>query len=107
MTQHVRLETIDGVTVATWTDSKITHEARDALYDLSGNAKLLLDLGNVRFLSSNALAILVSLRKKVEAAGGRLRLCGLDPDLVDLFRITNLDRLFEVFGSRQEALQGF
>src|SRR5947209_1625986 len=72
MTQHFRLETIDGVTVATWTDPKVVPEAKDLLYDLAGDERLLLDLGSVRFLSSNALAILVNFQKKVTAAGGRL-----------------------------------
>src|SRR4051812_38734610 len=107
MTQYFRLETIDGVTVATWADTKVVTEAKDPLYDLAGNERMLLDLGSVRFLSSNALAILVSFQKKVDAAGGRLRLCRLDPDLLNLLRITKVDRLFEVFDSRQEALRGF
>jgi anti-sigma B factor antagonist len=107
MTQHFRLEIIDGVTVATWADPKVVSESKDPLYDLAGNERLLLDLGNVRFLSSNALAILVGFQKKVDAAGGRLRLCRLDPDLLDLLRITKVDHLFEFFDSRQEALREF
>jgi anti-sigma B factor antagonist len=77
------------------------------LVEDEGPRRLLLDLSNVRFLSSNALGILVSLKKKVDAAGGRLRLCGLEPDLLELLRITNLDRIFEMYESREEALKDF
>jgi anti-sigma B factor antagonist len=107
MTQHFRLETIDGITVATWIGTKVVPEATVPLYALAGDGRLLLDLGNVRFLSSNALGILVSFQKKVDAAGGRLRLCCLDPDLLELLRITKVDRIFEVFDSRQEAIRDF
>jgi len=107
MTQNFRFETIDGVTVVTWTNTKVVPEDKDPLYDLVGNGRLLLDLGNVRFLSSNALGILVNFKKKLDAVGGDLRLCCLDPDLLELLLITKLDRLFQIFESQQEALRGF
>jgi anti-anti-sigma factor len=107
MPQRFRLESLNGTTVVTWTESKIVPEASGSLDQLVGGERLLLDLGEVRFLSSNALALLVSLKKRVEAAGGRLRLCGLDPDLIALLHLTKLDKLLDVFETRQEALQGF
>src|SRR5512135_1084358 len=75
MTQHFVLETIDGITVVTFSDAKIVPETNDPLYRLvedERHRRLLLNLSNVRFLSSNALGILVSLKKKVDAAGGRV-----------------------------------
>ena len=110
MTQHFLLETIDGITVVTFSDAKVVPETNDPLYRLvedERHTRLLLDLSNVRFLSSNALGILVSLKKKVEAAGGRLRLCGLEPDLLELLRITYLDHIFETYESREDALNEF
>jgi anti-sigma B factor antagonist len=110
MMPHFRLETIDGITVVTFTAAKVVPEMKDPLYGLvgdEGHRWLLLDLSNVRFLSSHALGILVSLKKKVDAAGGRLRLCCLEPDLLELLRITSLDRIFETSESREEALKGF
>ena len=110
MTQHFLLETIDGITVVTFSDAKVVPETNDPLYRLvedERHTRLLLDLSNVRFLSSNALGILVSLKKKVDAAGGRLRLCGLEPDLLELLRITSPDRIFETYESREDALKGF
>lgn len=110
MTQHFVLETIDGITVVTFSDAKIVPETNDPLYRLvedERHRRLLLDLSNVRFLSSNALGILVSLKKKVDAAGGRLRLCCLGPDLLELLRITYLDHIFETYESREDALNEF
>jgi len=109
MSPHFDLEQIDGITVVNLVGPKLTPEANEPLYGLVENEgqRLLLDLSNVRFLSSNALGILVSLKKKIDAAGGRLRLCCLEPDLLELLRVTMLDRIFEVFDSRQDALRGF
>ena len=109
MTQGFRLETISGITVITF-DAKVVPETKDPLYDLvenEGHRRLLLDFSNVHFLSSNALGILVSFKKKVDAAGGRLRLCGLAPDLLELLRLTNMDRIFETYESREDALTDF
>jgi anti-sigma B factor antagonist len=110
MTQHFQLETIDGISVVTFSDAKVVPETKDPLYGLvedERHRRLLLNLSNVRFLSGNALGILVSLKEKVDAAGGRLRLCGLEPDLLELLRITNLDRIFETYESWEDALKGF
>jgi anti-sigma B factor antagonist len=110
MTQHFQLETVDSITIVTFSDTKVVRETNDPLYRLvegERHGRLLLDLSNVRFLSSNALGFLVSLKEKVDAAGGRLRLCGLGPDLLELLRITSPDRIFETYASREDALKGF
>ena len=108
MTEHFGIETIDGVTVVMLTGPKVVVEIKDPLYALVDGLRqrrLVLDFANVRFMSSSGLAILITLKMKVDAAGGRLRLSGLDEDLVKLLRLTNLLGRFEVFGSRQEAVQ--
>ncbi|MBV8230968.1 MAG: hypothetical protein JO329_13350 [Planctomycetaceae bacterium] len=67
----------------------------------------LLNLSCVHFLSRNALGILVSLKKKVDAAVGRWRPGGLEPDLHELPRITVLDHIFETYESGEDALLAF
>ena len=44
---------------------------------------------------------------KVQDAGGKLILCGIHPDIYEVFVITKLDRLFVVRRDEQEALQSF
>jgi anti-anti-sigma regulatory factor len=55
-------------------------------------------------MSSNMLGILASLQKKSVPAHDRIQLCGLDPLLRDMLRITHLDRVFDVHGDEAEAL---
>src|SRR5437588_8089939 len=50
-----------------------------------GAVKLLLDLGGVRFMTSDGLGLLVGLHTKVRAAGGHLSLCGVNDALRELF----------------------
>jgi anti-sigma B factor antagonist len=113
--RHLRLETIDGVTVVSFVDTKIVSEENiqevgDQLYSLvedEGHKQLLLNFGNVQYLSSAALGKLINLKKKVGAAKGKLKLCCIHPDLLEVFRITRLDQVFEIYAEEQAALDKF
>lgn len=103
------------VTVVSFTEKKILDEPNiqaigEQLYGLvedSGRKKLLLNFGKVEYLSSAALGKLITLNKKVQAVSGRLALCNIDPTIYEVFEITGLYRVFNIYGDEQEALQSF
>ncbi len=113
--RHLRLENIDGVTVVSFVDTKIVteeniQEVGDQLYSLvedDGYKQLLLNFGNVQYLSSAALGKLINLKKKVGSVKGKLKLCCIHPDLLEVFRITRLDQVFEIYPDEQVALDKF
>jgi anti-anti-sigma factor len=57
---------------------------------------LLLDFTHVEYLNSMELGTLVTLHKRVEAAGGRLTLFNLSADVFRLFAITRLDTFLDI-----------
>jgi anti-anti-sigma factor len=61
-----------------------------------GAAALLVDLGQVRYMSSIALGMLIGLRQKMRASRGQLTLLGVSPDIFELFDATRLTRLLNV-----------
>ena len=75
--------------------------------DEAGRRKILLNFGNVEYLSSAALGKLITLNKKLQAAGGRLILCNIDPQIYEVFEITKLNKLFNIQKEEQAALQAF
>ena len=92
----------------------LTGEKSDAvgaeLYRLADTAnpcRLLLDFANVQSLTSSILGKLILTDKKVVARGGRLALCNLNPDLREVFEITQLHRLLNVYPGEPEALASF
>ena len=99
--RHLRLENVDGVTVVSFVESKIVteeniQEVGDQLYSLvedEGHRNLLLNFGNVQYLSSAALGKLINLKRKAGAVKGKLKLCCIHPDLLEVFRITRLDQV--------------
>ncbi len=108
--QHFRLEVVDGVTVVRLVGPKLVIDAGGPLYGLvdeDGHRKLLLDFAEVGFLSSAALGLLITLKRKVDAAGGQLKLCRLSPDLLEMFRLTRIEELFTIHGDEREALAQF
>ncbi len=113
--RRLEAEEIGDVTVVSFMDRKILDEQNIqvigeqlfSLVDESGRKKLLLNFGNVEYMSSAALGKLITLNKKVQAAGGRLVLCNIDPQIREVFEITKLDKLFTIRPNEQEALQMF
>src|SRR5437660_9732934 len=84
--RRLEVEDIGDVTVVNFTDKKILDEQNIqiigeqlfSLVDELGRRKILLNFGNVEYLSSAALGKFITLNKKVNAAGGRLILCNID-----------------------------
>ncbi len=55
----------------------------------------IMDLSNVSFMSSMGLGVAISMRNKAHAAGAVSVLYGTSPDLVRLFAMTKMDRMFK------------
>lgn len=71
----------------------------------TGTHRLVLDFRKVEFISSQAIGMLVATHKKMDQLKiARLALCGLSDKLLQLLKITRLDKVLIVRGSRAEAL---
>ena len=101
--------------VARFVDRKILDETNIqivgnqlfALVDDENRRKIVLDFSNVEYLSSAALGKLITLDKKVKANSGKLRLCNVRPEIYEVFAITRLNKLFEMYDDLEKALEGF
>ena len=54
-----------------------------------------------------ALGKLITMDKKVKAAKGKLRLCCIRPEIYEVFEITRLNKIFDIRGTQEQALEGF
>jgi anti-sigma B factor antagonist len=103
------------VTVVNLNDSSIldalqVEQIGDELFELveaRACRKIVLDFSKVKFLSSSALGVLIRLRKKALDIKGKVVFCGLRQDLRQIFKITNLDKLFEFHQTEEQALNSF
>jgi anti-sigma B factor antagonist len=78
-----------------------------SLVEKEGATALVLSFVNVDFLSSAALNKLIMLNTKLKAAGGKMRLCGLKPEILEVFTITKLNKVFDIKTDENDALAGF
>ncbi len=73
----------------------------------AGESKFVLDFSSTEYIDSSGLGVLVSVSKKIREAGGELRLAGLNEDLRMLFELTELDTLFKICDTTDEAVNSF
>jgi anti-sigma B factor antagonist len=72
-----------------------------------GETKIVIDFSSVEHLSSGVLGMLINTKKLIETNKGKLKFCGMKPELFEVFRITRLDKVFSFFKTRDEALLSF
>lgn len=111
---NLSLDFRGSVVIATLTDEKILNE--NQLLGLEGSflplieqtngIQLVINFQNVKFLTSSVLGLLIRISKKVYEKEGTLRLCAITPQILDVFRITRLDKIFEIHTDIDDALIG-
>lgn len=68
-----------------------------------GARRLLVSLEDVGFLDSSGLSALVASRKAMGEVDGELALVCGNESVLKVFNVTNLDRVFAIYGSMSEA----
>ncbi len=66
-----------------------------------------LNLEGVEFINSSGLGALVSTMKETRVRKGRLTLSNLASYVQEIFDITQLSHIFEIFGTEEEALSSY
>ena len=77
------------------------------LLDKSLEKHLLLHFGMVTFMSSSALGMLIRVNKKCAEYKVALKLCNISPDIMQVFKITGLGKVFSIYPDASDALAAF
>ncbi|MBI4716265.1 MAG: STAS domain-containing protein [Planctomycetes bacterium] len=112
---HLSVRTSGGVSVVEFADRKILDELsiNEIGEELSkvvaegSSKKLLLSFKNVDHLSSAALGMLIRLNKQVAEVSGSLKLAEISPQIFEVFKITGLNKIFEIHPTTERALAAF
>src|SRR3954468_24422937 len=116
MTTHFIVQPFDKYSVvefktASLMDPIILEEIGKELYRLvddEDRRKLVLDFERVQYLSSQAIGIILTLNKKLGVLkNSKLVLCGVGPKLMELLKITRLDRILTVKPTQEDAVKVF
>lgn len=70
-----------------------------------GKTAVVLDLSGTEFIDSTGLSVLLNGLRKVTRQHGRMAIVCTNPTVLRLFEITRLDSTFDIYASREEALE--
>jgi len=76
-------------------------------YLKQGRTNIILNLAQVDFINSSGLGTLVSTLKEVRTARGKIVLCCLAPYVKEIFEITQLTHIFDIYVDEGRAQEGF
>lgn len=70
----------------------------------SGEHKMLIDMTDLAFISSAGLRVLLVMAKRLKQEGGKLVLCALNPQVLEVMEISGFLSILTTVGTRDEAL---
>jgi anti-sigma B factor antagonist len=75
-------------------DASKVEAARTALEDI--DTSVTVDFGELEYISSAGLGVLLSVQKRLSRSGHGLRLTNMNPHIAEIFRIAGFDKVFEI-----------
>lgn len=87
-------------------DASVATEFKGRIVDWinAGNTRIVLDLSHVDFIDSSGLGAIVSSLKTI-GNNGDLVICGIQETVMSLFKLTRMNRVFQIFSSQHEAIK--
>ncbi|MCK4913084.1 MAG: STAS domain-containing protein [Planctomycetes bacterium] len=109
---RISVEYVENATIITFTDEKILEdndiaalqESVMSIVEPAQHLNLIFDFGNVRFLSSAVLGLLIRISKKVYENDSNLLLCNINPKIYEIFKITRLTKVFDIYKDVEAAI---
>jgi anti-sigma B factor antagonist len=103
---------LDEATVLTFLPGMILNSVEgvrvnDLAMAIGGVLRVVADLSHFDVIPSFLLGTLVTLHLRLAKAGGKLKLCGLRPDVLAAVKVTSLDRVLDICDDEAGALASF
>ena len=91
------------------TGGEETDELQKAIQTLGdeGNKHLIINLSETQHLNSTALGVLISAHSNYVRRGGHMKLCAVDKRIENIFVITKLSMVFDVYSTEEQAIASF
>jgi anti-sigma B factor antagonist len=69
--------------------------------------RIVIDFSGVPYIDSSGLATLIELLQRLKKIDGHLRIFNMSDKVKNVFEVTKLQKLFEIFEDEQQALENF
>jgi len=112
---NLLIENRSGITVVNFLDFSVLDRTQieaigNELLDLVADGarkKVLINFEDVDYLSSAMLGKLIAVHKRLALNKGELKLCGIKASIREVFEITRLDKVFDIYPDRESAIAAF
>ena len=113
---HINIADKDDVVVVTFNQAQILDEATirqigsefsDLTIQAAAERKLLVNFSGVSFMSSAMLGQIMKLSKQAKSDKIDLKLSDIAPNIMEVFKITNLTKVLSIYKTEAEALKAF
>lgn len=74
---------------------------------LKNSKKVLLNMGKVKFMDSSGIGAMLSCLRAVSSTGGDLKMFSVKEQLINLFKLVRLDRIIDIYESKNKAVASF
>ena len=74
---------------------------------LNESNKLIFEMSHVKLIDSSGCGTLLYCQKQLNKLNGALKLCGVQETVRTLFELIRIDRVIDIFDSKEEALKAF
>jgi len=107
---NITVENRDAISVLSIGEERIDAHNSQQLKEFllqqleQGNKQLIVQLEKVRFIDSSGLGALLAGLKNAALKSGSLKLANMQPQVLSMFELTRLNRVFEIYANADEAL---
>lgn len=72
-----------------------------------GKVNIVIDLSKVNYIASSGLGVIISSYKAAKENKGALKLAEIPDVIIDVFNLTGLNQIFEIYPSVNDALTSY
>jgi anti-sigma B factor antagonist len=113
--EFCEVRVVDGISIIRFRSSHILEAVTidriasrlKELVDAAPGGRFVVDFDQVTYLSSSALGMLISLQRRVAQRKAQLKLAGIRDDVMEVFQITKLDTVFDIYKDVDSAVDAF
>ena len=112
----LEIRDIEDVVVVSFNHAKILDQAvigqigdemKELTMQAAADRRLLLNLDKVEFMASAMIGQIMMLHKQCKRDKIHLKLCCISPNIMEVFKITTLDKILDIRPTELKALQAF
>ncbi len=73
----------------------------------TNGTKLILNLEGIRYIDSSGFGVFLSIMKTAANSQGQFKICGIYPEVKDLFKLLQLHNVFELYDDLDDCIRSF